>query len=307
MAQASFRLKPPPSADPQAPRVNALSVDVEDYFQVQALESRFERSCWETIPRRIETNTDRILALFERHNTKATFFTLAWIAERHPALIRRIVEQGHELASHGYAHIRADTQTAEEFRADIRKTKHILEDIGGVPVRGYRAATFSIGPGNLWAFQILAEEGYRYSSSINPVHHDNYGMPAAPRFAFYPLENDSFEEYPLSTVSFFGHNLPCAGGGYFRLLPYQLTRRAIRRVNTRDGWPFIFYFHPWEIDPDQPRPGGLPAKSRFRHYLNLNRMEDRLHRLLTDFAWDRIDRVFLEAAPASETRRKVPA
>lgn len=298
MAHTTFQLKQRPGAWAHGAPVNALSIDIEDYYQVQALAPHYARDTWERCESRVENNTNRILQLFDDQGVKATFFTLAWIAERHPSLIRSIVTQGHELASHGYAHIRADAQTPDEFRDDISKTKRILEDIGGVEVRGYRAATFSIGSKNLWAFDILAQEGYRYSSSINPVHHDNYGMPDAPRFAFFPCQNPELEEYPISTVRLFGQNFPCAGGGYFRLLPYWLIRRAITRVNRHDGWPFIFYFHPWEIDADQPRPEGVSAKSRFRHYTNLDKMEFRLRRLLSDFKWDRMDKVFLEMEEA---------
>ena len=293
MAPTEFQLKQRPDVQAPSAIVNALSIDIEDYYQVQALAPHFTRDVWDKCESRVENNTNRILQLFADQGVKATFFTLAWIAERHPSLIRDIVSQGHELASHGYAHIRADTQTPDEFREDVSKTKRILEDVGGVEVRGYRAATFSIGSNNLWAFDILAQEGYRYSSSINPVHHDNYGMPNAPRFAFLPSQNATLEEYPISTVRLFGHNIPCAGGGYFRLLPYWLIRRAITRVNNHDRWPFIFYFHPWEIDVEQPRPEGVSAKSKFRHYTNLGKMEFRLRRLLSDFKWDRIDKVFL--------------
>jgi polysaccharide deacetylase family protein (PEP-CTERM system associated) len=224
---------------------------------------------------------------------KATFFTLGWVAERHPDLIRRILAAGHELASHGFAHFRASDQTPEEFRADVRRTKRLLEDTGGSEVQGYRAASFSIGADNLWAIEVLAEEGYRYSSSIYPVRHDHYGMPDAPRFPHRPVGARGVLELPISTVRFAGRNLPIGGGGYFRLAPYAAFRWALRRVNRDDGMPAVFYFHPWEIDPDQPRPDGLSAKTRFRHYLNLGRMERRLAAMLADFAWDRIDRVFL--------------
>jgi polysaccharide deacetylase family protein (PEP-CTERM system associated) len=198
------------------------------------------------------------------------------------------------LASHGWSHTRADRQTPEEFRADIRRTKHLLEDVGGQTVRGYRAATFSISHRNPWAFEILADEGYAYSSSVYPVRHDYYGMPSAPRFAFYPLPSTAFEEYPMTSVQVGGRNLPCSGGGYFRLLPYALSRWAIRRVNTLDAQPCVFYFHPWEIDADQPRMNHLPLKSRLRHYTNLRRMEGKVRRLFDDFAWDRIDRILLD-------------
>jgi len=300
MAQPTFHLKRSPAASIQGAPINALSVDVEDYYQVQALQSHFPRDSWEACVSRVDANTHRILDLLAEKDVKATFFTLAWIAERHRSLIRSIVDQGHELASHGYAHIRADAQSPEDFRSDIAKTKHILEDIGGTKVSGYRAATFSISEKNFWVYDILAEEGYRYSSSINPVHHDHYGMPQAPRFAFLPVKNKAIEEYPISTVRLLGQNIPCAGGGYFRIFPYWITKRAIARVNALDGWPFIFYFHPWEVDPDQPRPEGVSAKSRFRHYTNLDKMEARLRRLLNDFDWGRMDHIFLDVVEKQE-------
>jgi len=272
--------------------VNAMSVDVEDYFQVQAFSNHIPREAWDSRECRVENNTNRILDMFADADIHATFFTLGWVAERFPRLVRRIVEQGHELASHGYAHYRVDEQTPEAFRADIRRTKKILEDIGGVAVRGYRAATFSIGAKNLWAFDVLGDEGYAYSSSVNPIRHDFYGMPEAPRFAFHPNRASGFEEYPITTLRVGNHNLPCGGGGFFRLLPYVASRWAMRRVNTADGQPCIFYFHPWEVDPDQPRIAGISMKTRFRHYLNLGRMETRVRALTRDFTWDRIDRVF---------------
>lgn len=272
--------------------VNAMTVDVEDYYQVQAFAGHIDRSGWENLESRVERNIHRILELFSGAGVKATFFTLGWIGERHGRMVRRIADEGHEIASHGYSHIRVDEHNPEDFRSDIRKTKRILEEAGGVPVRGYRAATFSIGRGNFWAYDILAEEGYAYSSSIYPVQRDNYGMPDAPRVPFYPTGNGGTEEYPITTVRMAGRNFPCGGGGYFRLLPYGLSKWAMRRVNAVDRMPCIFYFHPWEIDTDQPRIGGLSLKSRFRHYINLGRMEGRLRRLLKDFQWHRMDRVF---------------
>jgi len=272
--------------------LNAMSVDVEDYFQVQALASAYPRTRWEDQVSRVEANTDRVLALFDRMDVKATFFTLGWVAERHKALIRRIVDAGHELASHGFAHIRADSQDPEQFREDVRRTKAVLEDVGGARVRGYRAATFSIGERNPWAFEILAQEGYRYSSSVYPIRHDYYGMATAPRHPFRPVADDSFLEIPISTVRLMGRNLPCGGGGYFRLFPYPAAKWAVRRRNRREGSASIFYFHPWELDPAQPRPSGLPLKARLRHYTNLARMEDKLERLLRDFDWGRMDDVF---------------
>lgn len=272
--------------------VNALSVDVEDYFHVQALSGVIRREDWDLHPRRVEQNTNLILELFARHHVKATFFTLAWVAERHPALVRRIVTEGHELASHGSEHRRADEQDAKAFHEDLRRSKGTLEDISGTAVRGYRAPTFSIGTRNLWAFDVLAAEGYAYSSSVYPVRRDFYGMPQAPRFAFFPLDDHALEEYPITTLRFGQRNFPSGGGGFFRLLPYAVTRAAIARVNRRDQRPAIFYFHPWEIDPQQPRVTSLSLKSRFRHYINLDKTLGRLERLLTDFAWDRMDRVF---------------
>lgn len=271
-----------------------MSVDVEDYFQVSAFSDRIERTDWDNHAGRVERNTDAVLELFAAHGVQGTFFTLGWVARRYPALVRRIVAAGHELASHGYDHTRVSDQTAEEFRADVALTKRLLEDIGGVAVVGYRAASFSIDERTPWAATVLAEEGHRYSSSIYPIRHDHYGMPDAPRFAYRPDPAAPFLELPVSTVSVGGRNLPCGGGGYFRLLPYALSRRAMRRVNTADASPCVFYFHPWEIDPGQPRVRRLPLKTRLRHYTNLARMRGRLEAVLADFSWDRIDRIFLQ-------------
>lgn len=278
--------------------VGAMTVDVEDYFQVSAFARRVKREDWNTIPCRVERNMDVILQMFADHGVSATFFTLGWIAERYPSLIRRILAEGHELASHGFEHVRVSEQDPEAFRADIRQTKDILEDIGGEPVQGYRAASFSIGRDSLWAFDVLAQEGYAYSSSVYPIRHDHYGMPEASRFAFRPCENKDFVELPISTVSLFDRNFPCGGGGYFRLLPYPYSRWALRRISEQDRKPSVFYFHPWEIDPEQPRFDRIPFKTRFRHYTNLASMERRLRALLTDFSWDRMDRVFLQPAQA---------
>jgi polysaccharide deacetylase family protein (PEP-CTERM system associated) len=270
---------------------NAMTVDVEDYFHVQAFAHRIERRDWDAFPRRVDLNTNRILDLFGASEVKATFFALGWVAERFPALVRRIVADGHELASHGWDHTRVDRQDPEMFRADIRRTRAVLEDAGGVRVRGYRAATFSIGPRNMWAFPILRQEGYVYSSSINPIRHDLYGMPGAPRVPFRP-DAGGVVEIPLTTVRLMGRNWPCSGGGYFRLLPKGLYRAGLTRVNRHDRQPGIFYFHPWEIDPDQPRIPNVGWKSRLRHYANLSRMADDVEELLREFAWDRMDRVF---------------
>ena len=275
---------------------NAMTVDVEDYFQVQAFAHRIDRQDWDTFPARVDKNTNRVLDQFDAAGVKATFFTLGWVAQRFPALIRRIVDDGHELASHGWDHTRVDAQDPETFRADIRRTRLLLEDVGAVKVAGYRAATFSIGSRSLWAFSILREEGYEYSSSINPIRHDLYGMPDAPRVPFRP-DADGVIELPMTTVRLMGRNWPCSGGGYFRLLPTALYRAGLVRVNRRDGQPGIFYFHPWEIDPDQPRIANAGWKSRLRHYTNLARMASDLDDLLRDFSWDRMDRVYAPVLP----------
>ncbi len=273
---------------------NAFTVDVEDYFQVSALAPHFPRNTWDSVPCRVEANVERVLALLEAHDAKATFFTLGWVAERYPAIVRKIVDAGHELASHGYNHERASDQSPDAFLADIRLAKAVLEDIAGQAVVGYRAPSFSIGMSNLWAHDSIAEAGYRYSSSVYPVKHDHYGIPDAPRFP-YRLKS-GLVEVPVTTVRWLGRNWPAGGGGYFRLLPYELSRRQISRVNRVDEKPAIFYFHPWEIDPEQPRVADASAKTRFRHYVNLEHMEGRLRRLLSDFSWGRADEVFRDAA-----------
>jgi polysaccharide deacetylase family protein (PEP-CTERM system associated) len=271
---------------------NALTVDVEDYFQVEAFFRHVDRSSWDSRECRVEHNTDVLLGLFDEAGVKATFFTLGWVAERYPALVRRIVAGGHELASHGLAHFRADSQEPDEFLRDVSRAKAILEDTCGTPVHGYRAASFSIGARNLWAFDVLAEAGYRYSSSVFPIRHDRYGIPEAPRFAFRPLAGRNFVELPITTVRRFGATLPGSGGGYFRLLPYWLSAANLAKVGAEDHQPCIFYLHPWEVDPDQPRIPGISRATRFRHYVGLARTQARLRRLVRDFTWDRIDRVF---------------
>jgi polysaccharide deacetylase family protein (PEP-CTERM system associated) len=270
--------------------VNALTVDVEDYFQVSAFAPYVNRSEWNTRECRVERNVDRILQLLDDRSTTATFFTLGWIGERYPQLIRAIVDNGHELASHGYAHLRASDQTEQGFYSDVHLAKVLLEDLAGHEVKGYRAPSFSIGRNNLWAFDCLNRAGYRYSSSIYPIRHDHYGMPDAPRFAHAVGD---LLEIPATTVRSFSRNWPASGGGFFRLLPYGFSRWLLKRVNDVEGQPAVFYFHPWEIDPEQPRIAGINAKTRFRHYLNLHRMEGRLARLLADFRWGRMDRIFL--------------
>ena len=274
---------------------NAMTIDVEDYFQVSAFAHHIERASWSSRECRVEANVERILAILAESRVHATFFTLGWIAERYPQLVRRIVGGGHELASHGYGHLRASEQGRAAFSADIVASKAILEDLGGQAVLGYRAPSFSIGAANPWAHAALARAGYRYSSSVYPIRHDHYGMPGAPRFAYHPDGADGLLELPLTTVRWMRRNLPAAGGGYFRLLPYCLSRWMMREVNRRDGQPAIFYFHPWELDPLQPRPPGLNWQTRFRHYVNLERMDARIRALMRDFAWDRMDRLFLAA------------
>jgi polysaccharide deacetylase family protein (PEP-CTERM system associated) len=272
---------------------NALTVDVEDYFQVSAMAPYIDRGSWDSQPCRVERNVDLLLQMLADSGSQATFFTLGWIAERYPALIRRIVAGGHELASHGYGHLRASEQTPADFESDVVRAKRILEDLGGVPVQGYRAPSFSIGAANQWAFDVLAGAGYRYSSSVYPVKHDHYGMPDAPRFPY--RVQAGLVEIPVTTTPLLGRNLPAGGGGYFRLAPYAVSRWAIRRVNRLDRRPAIFYCHPWEFDPGQPRVSGIGWKTRFRHYVNLHRTEVRLRRLLADFRWQRVDQAFAAA------------
>ena len=286
------------TAEASPPVVNAMTVDVEDWFQVQAFAGTIARESWETLPRRVEANTDRILALFAEARVRATFFALGWVAERHPALIRRIVAAGHELASHGHGHELVHAIGPDRFRADLARARAALEDAGGVRVLGYRAPTFSIGPASApWAHAILAETGHLYSSSVFPIRHDLYGAPDAPRGPHRP-DPSGVVELPMTTLRVGGRTLPCSGGGWFRLVPYALFRQGLRRVNRSEGRPGIFYFHPWEIDPAQPRVAAAPALSRFRHYTGLASMAGRVARLLSDFAWGRMDEVFSDALAA---------
>jgi len=299
MSTVVGRIGPPPVEAPVAPRavaadggiVNALTIDVEDYFQVSAFASHIKRDDWDRLPCRVERNVERILGLLADGGVHATFFTLGWIAERYPALVRRIADAGHEVASHGFAHRRATDQAPDEFLADIRLAKAVLEDITGRDVVGYRAPSFSIGPANPWAFECIARAGYRYSSSVYPIRHDHYGAPDADRFAHESIPG--LLEVPIATVRMLNANWPAGGGGYFRLLPYRVSRWSLARINDRDLRPAMFYFHPWELDPAQPRVEGAGLKTRFRHYVNLHRTEQRLMRLVRDFRWDRADRVFL--------------
>lgn len=270
---------------------NAFSIDVEDYFHVEALSSAIDRAQWDSLDYRAEANTRRMLAILAEEGVRATFFVLGWVAKRSPQLVRDIHAAGHEVACHGLTHRTVYTQTPEVFHAETSEAKQRLEDATGAPVRGYRAATYSIVKRSLWALDILEQLGFRYDSSIFPIRHDLYGIPGSPRFA-HRVASGSLLEVPITTVEYFGQRLPAGGGGYFRLLPYALFRAAVRRVNRRDGQSAVFYCHPWEIDPGQPRVAGVSAKSRFRHYTNLDRMESRLRRLLRDFRWGRMDEVF---------------
>jgi len=268
---------------------NGLSVDVEDWFQVGAFERVIDRDDWPRLESRVERNTDAVLALFAEAGVSATFFTLGWVAERCPALMRRIVAAGHEVASHGVDHQRVFTMTAEQFRADLRRARAALEDASGTKVLGYRAPSFSIDTRTPWAHAVLAEEGYAYSSSVAPVRHDHYGWPEAPRFAFRPVADSDLIELPVTTARVGGRNL-ATGGGFFRLLPSAFTDWAVRQVNAQ-ARPAIFYFHPWEIDPGQPRVPNAPLKSKLRHYSRLSAMADKLRKLAMRHRWGRIDAI----------------
>jgi polysaccharide deacetylase family protein (PEP-CTERM system associated) len=277
---------------------NALSVDVEDWFQVGAFEKVIARDSWETLPRRVEANTDRVLTLFEEAGVKATFFTLGWVAARHPALIRRVADAGHEIASHGWDHRRVFTMDEKSFGADLDKAHKAIADASGHSPAGYRAPSFSIDARTPWAHPVLAERGYAYSSSVAPVRHDHYGWREAPRFAWRPVEGAGLIELPVTTLDLAGRRFAAGGGGFFRLLPYRFSSWAIRRVNRDEERPAIFYFHPWEVDPEQPRVADAPARSKIRHYTNLDVMEAKLFKLLRDHQWGRTD----EVAAAEQAR-----
>lgn len=268
---------------------NAISVDIEDWFQVGAFETVIDRGDWNSLELRVEQNTDAVLALFQRTDIKATFFILGWVAERAPKLIKRIIDQGHEVASHGYAHDRVFTFTAQQFEEDLRKSRQILEDLSGVKVKGYRAPSFSIDPRTPWAHDILAKHGYEYSSSVAPIKHDHYGWPDAPRFSYEPVSGSNFLELPVTTAQLGPKRLAAGGGGFFRLLPYFFSHWAIKQVNEDEGQAAIIYFHPWEIDPNQPRVENAPIKSKLRHYSRLSAMEGKLEKLIGDFQWERMD------------------
>lgn len=274
---------------------HAMSVDVEEYFHAWALSPVVTRADWDRLPSRVEASTDRILQLFDRAGVKATFFMLGWVGRRQPSIVRAIVDAGHELASHGFAHDKIANLDHDAFYDDVRTTRLLLEDLGGVPVHGYRAPSFSIGPEQWWAYDLLHEAGYTYSSSVNPVVHDHYGVPTAPRHPFRPSAS-SLVEIPVATLDL-GRRVSCAGGGWFRLLPCWWSLWCLRRYARQELRPATFFFHPWEIDPDQPRIPGLPLRSRVRHYVNLPAMETKLARLLAGFRWSRIDELFDLAAP----------
>lgn len=278
--------------------VNGLSVDVEDWFQVGAFDHTIAREDWDGLELRVGDNVARILDLFDEAGVKATFFTLGWIAERNRAAMRAIVDRGHELASHGYDHARVFTLSRTEFAEDLAKSRAILEDATGQAITGYRAPSFSIDARNRWAHEVLAEHGYAYSSSVAPIVHDHYGWRDAPRFAFDPVPGSELVEIPVTTAILRGKRLAAGGGGFFRVLPYGFSRWAIRQVNA-EGRPAVFYFHPWEVDPGQPRVAGAPLRSRLRHYTNLSRMAGKLSDLLGDFAWGRMDALAAREKPRS--------
>lgn len=275
---------------------NYLTVDVEDYYQVSAFADVIQSKEWEFYEPRIQANLRRILGILERHGTKATFFVVGWIAEKFPDVVTQIVNDGHEIGCHSYMHRTLPTLSPEAFREDTAKAKAILENLSGERILGYRAPSYSITRDTMWALNILKTLGFQYDSSIFPIHHDRYGIPDAPRFR-YTFPDCGLIEYPISTVRFLGQHVPVSGGGYFRLLPYHLTKRALRWINEKEREPFVFYIHPWELDPEQPRIRGGGPRSRFRHYQNLHRTAGRLERLLQDFAFRPISPVQLAVTP----------
>ncbi len=270
---------------------NAFTCDVEDYFHVGAFESIIPQARWNDLECRVPRNVDRVLQLLSDAQVKGTFFTLGWIAERLPSVVRRIADAGHEVASHGMRHVRVWRQRPEEFQQDVTTAKRLLEDASGTPVRGYRAASWSFNASTPWMHRILAEAGYEYSSSIYPIAHDHYGMPDASVVPFY-VRGCQLLEIPATTVRLFGRNWPAAGGGYFRLLPLAASLWLVKRARQTLDVPAVFYCHPWEFDPEQPRIAGASARARFRHYVNLDRTAPRLKALLAALPWDRMDRVF---------------
>ncbi|MDO6705901.1 XrtA system polysaccharide deacetylase [Photobacterium sp. 1_MG-2023] len=268
-----------------------MTVDVEDYFHVSAFSSMIQKKDWgKRYPIRVDYSTRKVLDIFEAHQIKATFFILGWVADACPALIRDIASRGHELACHGYAHDKANQLSRHAFFQDVSRSKFLIEDIAGKYVQGYRAPSFSIDPSNLWAFDILKQLGFTFSSSTYPVRHDHYGCPDWPRFLH--TRQEGIIEIPIPTRQIFGTNIPIGGGGYFRLYPYALSKQLIRGFTDQYQQPFCFYFHPWEIDANQPRIQQASFKARFRHYLNLAQMVPRLHRLLNDFHWTTISEAY---------------
>lgn len=279
----------PVAAVPPGAVINGMSVDVEEWFQVGAFETVIDRADWDGLESRVEDQVARFLDLFASAGIYATFFTLGWVAKRHPRLIRRIAEAGHEVASHGWDHARVFTLDARRFADDLATSRKVLEDAGGVPVTGYRAPSFSIDARTPWAHPVLAEAGYAYSSSVAPIVHDHYGWREAPRFAFRPVSGSDLIEIPVTTVELAGRRMAAGGGGFFRVFPYALSRWAVGRVNERDHRPAVFYVHPWEVDPDQPRVATAPLRSKLRHYTGLAAMHGKLASVLKDFAWGRMD------------------
>lgn len=277
----------------------AMSVDVEDYFQVWAFSDVIKRESWDGFELRVGDMTRACLDMFDKYGVKGTFFVLGWVAERDPALVRDIVRRGHELASHGYDHAKVNQKTRDEFRADVTRTKFLLEDISGIGVSGYRAPGFSIDQSTPWAYETLLRSGYRYSSSSHPIAHDHYGDAQAPQGSHYPIKGADFIEAPVATATLLGRRISCAGGGWFRAAPLSLTKALLRRAVTTQAGPLIFYFHPWEIDAAQPRIRVASMKSRVRHYLNIESMADKLDRLLPAFPWGRVD----SALPLQQERR----
>ncbi|MEP2988775.1 MAG: XrtA system polysaccharide deacetylase [Parasphingorhabdus sp.] len=269
--------------------LNAMSVDIEDWFQVGAFETVINRADWDTLEHRVERNTDAVLALFADAKIKATFFTLGWVAERYPNLMLRIADAGHEIASHGYDHARVYTMSPDQFRKDLLHSRKLLEDSTGQTVVGYRAPSFSIDQRTPWAHEILAEQGYKYSSSVAPIKHDHYGWAGSPRFSWKPVEGSDLIELPVTTVKVAGRVLAAGGGGFFRLLPYTLYDWAISKMQREEGRGAIFYFHPWEIDPEQPRVRDASLKSKLRHYSKLSSMENKLRRAAKGRDWGRVD------------------
>ncbi len=273
------------------PEKQVLTVDVEDYFHVSAFEKTIDRADWVNLEQRVEASTYRLLELFSEHNAKCTFFTLGWVAERYPNLIKAIVDQGHELASHGFSHQRATIMTPDEFREDVSRSKQVLEAASGQAILGYRAPSFSFNDSNIWVYNILKELGFEYSSSTYPIKHDLYGVPKWPRFKYERPEG--IIEIPVPTIRKNNINTGIGGGGYFRLYPYWFSKKRINNYLTKENQPYSFYFHPWEIDPDQPRIAGASMKSKLRHYLNLSRMEGKVVKLLDDYQWDTMKSVYL--------------